>query len=446
MIKCEIAAVATTILFVLSAGVVSAENDSNQAPVKISGSAYYMFGQILHGYEVSRETNPVRHKWINTVSTTIAMSAAPTQWLSFKAGLELYTWLPISAGLTNKGEQRVVYKTFIPQAEAVLHWNCSDMFAFGAELGMFPYKYNSEARNLGEYLLRCDPYPLFIETKTDRPYATLLGLRLRTSFFNNTLHNDVIVNSKFERPPFYNGALSEVVSYNLANILDLGAGISFDHLFSVNEGDSALYGYFTDMNRIPGQEGTGGDTTFRKSNYYTFKGAKLMFRATFDPKPLFHNSSLLGAEDGKLYAELGVLGLKDYTYDVSDTLTRPTLLHRMPLMIGINIPAFKILDLLNFELEYCAYPYENSYYNAMEQKPRPGIASDSIWRNIYKTEDNLKWSVYLRKDISRLSVIVIWANDHAIYETVNWENRPCFEQYLRTRKSMHWFCKLNFKF
>ena len=54
-------------------------------------------------------------------------------------------------------------------------------------VGYFPYKYNPEARNLGEYLFRSGTYPVYLTNDYDFPLARVAGLRYGLNFSNDLL-------------------------------------------------------------------------------------------------------------------------------------------------------------------------------------------------------------------------------------------------------------------
>ena len=64
-----------------------------------------------------------------------------------------------------------------------------------------------------------------------------------------------------------------------------------------------------------------------------------MARVCFDFKKFF-NTNIFGDQDLKLYCEAAILGVKDYK------LYYNNLVQRIPVMVGFNVPAFKILDLI----------------------------------------------------------------------------------------------------
>jgi len=148
-----------------------------------------------------------------------------------------------------------------------------------------------------------------------------------------------------------------------------------------------------------------GDTTD-----YTFKGTKAAARITLDPK-VFIGSGILGENDLKLYAEVAVLGIKNYPGWYNNRK------ERIPIMIGFNLPAFKILDVFAAEIEYYPMPYQNSFqFMWKSNSPVPyfntyaGIDYYSDWSR--KTDDDWKWSLYASKKIKNLRISGQIASDH----------------------------------
>jgi len=100
------------------------------------------------------------------------------------------------------------------------------------------------------------------------------------------------------------------------------------------------------------------------------------------------------------------LGLKNYhdpgtaNHDGYDSL-----LWRVPMMAGFNLPTFKVLDVLSFELEYQDSPYPNSITNVLYNMSPVPVAVQS--------HAKFKWSLYAKKTIaSHVSIIGQVANDH----------------------------------
>ncbi len=219
---------------------------------------------------------------------------------------------------------------------------------------------------------------------------------------------------------------------------------------------------------------SGWDTT------WTLRSRKVDVRFTLDPKQLFGNPEIFSPEDLKIYAEMGILGgdkgkdsllfgFEDPEY--FDMNPDPTMLHRMPFLLGINVPVFNISNLLShemvwpfklllysslpytiwdlasLEMEWFKSPYSNDWWGGKDGAPSPvpyDISWDPEWDRIYRRRDNFKWTVYLKKSISKFDIITIFANDHTIYQTYNAETHPNTEQSLRKRKDWHWYLKFNY--
>ena len=184
------------------------------------------------------------------------------------------------------------------------------------------------------------------------------------------------------------------------SVLELGAGVDFHHLFSVDE--SKTTPQLTNNMYVDSSI----STTHPDTGYYTFRGIKLMGRLSFDPKGLF-SADFFGKEDLRLYSEIAMLGLKDYPGYYTN------LSQRTPIMIGFNFPCFKVLDVLAVEVEYYSNPYENSFANqfpasAQAQLPMP-IPTGGPTHN----DDNWKWAVYATKTFfQNCSLIFQVADDH----------------------------------
>ena len=87
--------------------------------------------------------------------------------------------------------------------------------------------------------------------------------------------------------------------------------------------------------------------------YYTFRGFKTAGRASIDFGALF-NSEKIRPGEFSLYSEIALLGIKNQPYYYENRA------HRRPIMAGINLPTFGLLDRLTLEYEHLASPFPNS--------------------------------------------------------------------------------------
>ncbi len=275
-------------------------------------------------------------------------------------------------------------------------------------LGYFPYQANMSVRNLGEFLFRSGTYPPFLVNNFNQPFTRLLGFRA-TSFLWGSLQQDLLFTSDAQIFPTMDFALSYVAHYTIANCLQIGAGITFSHLISVNSQLTSPTSFQNSYDSLAAMYITkNGDTA-----YYTFQGTKPDIMFSFDPKPLLPSglAKRLGADDGKIYGEACVIGWEDYkNYNTDTNLAFPDYNNRWDRavgMLGFNVPTFNLFDVLTAEVEYKPTRYPNSYKNVIDDNlPIPEVAAN-------RTIDPLKWSIYFKKTfLKKFSLIGQVARDH----------------------------------
>ena len=156
---------------------------------------------------------------------------------------------------------------------------------------------------------------------------------------------------------------------------------------------------------------------------YTFAGTKVMARASIDSKELLPDElkSLFGKNDLKLYGEAAILGVKNYPVSLDSSTRYTDILKRTPVMFGINLPTFKILDVLSIEGEWFGSPYPND----MSEIVRFGVptplnsttANSGVSAYADSTKNKWKWSIYAKKTIANhFSVVAQVAKDHYRWE------------------------------
>jgi hypothetical protein len=242
--------------------------------------------------------------------------------------------------------------------------------------GYFPFKYNPDAKHLGEYLLRCTAYPTIIYTGFEFAMVRELGFHANGTLdwlINNPQIDqfkwDLMLTSDTRGWPLQDWTVSALVSNNLLQFFDIGAGVSFQKFFSIIDTVTTPR---TKDNRYLSEN---GDT-----NYYTFKSIKLIGRASLNPQrfipefrlpfpQFFGKKPFFGKEDLKFYGEVAVLGLQNkvnYIWDTTGTgaggqqhlVKAPrvnpipndpvnyydSLADRMPYMVGINLPTQPLIS------------------------------------------------------------------------------------------------------
>jgi hypothetical protein len=429
-----------------------ADEEKQESKTTISGFGYFMVGQIVSGWTGSEFPDPayagassqrIAHYWQENAEVDLFLTSKPNDWFTTKVGLTVRSYNPLQSGSMEKASFYTNFLFSIPAAEGIFNWKFSDapvsLSSLLVEAGFFQYTFNPDAKNLGNYLYRSVISPLSIWTKIDYPWADLMGVRTEVGFLDNKIKIGAIFNSTVDFLPWYDWNLAFTGHYAPNKIINVAAAIEFDRLVSVGHSNTWL-----------------NDSICKK-----MAGTKIAARFSFDPKPLFGSLSFFGPEDCKLYGEAAVIGQNDSTLNVGDTSVPhigPPIywmgmpIRRMPLLLGINIPGFKVLDVISLELEWFKSPYPNDWQGALTQggnaEPVPLDISGSPWLiDNYVKKDNFKWSIYAKKRVfSNFEVMVFAANDHTIYKAFNLGSNNCPEQSLRKPNDWHWYGELRFYF
>jgi hypothetical protein len=433
-----------TILFTAAASLmlaisVMAEEDEEQISTDFSGYASFEAGQIMKGlssgYTAGDNPAEVRHGWVEKAEIGLYANLKIQENLHLIIGPEaaLTTSFKLPHGGTmndqNINDVKPLTRFSLGRGEAIYSFGDPERAAFQVEAGYFPYKYNQDARNFGEYIFRTNCYPAYFLNKFDRPFAYLLGFRAGNILWNN-FHHDLILNSEITEymPALGDFSLSYLADYKIPGIATIGGGISLNRIFSVNQSRTAPKSTNT-LLRIDNAQWY-HDTAFNNwtikngdSVFQSYGGTKLMGRLSIDLASLTHLTStgLFKSDDVVLYSELAILGLVNYTAYNYNNVTDPANLQidtthtyyndlkaRMPLAMGITLRApYNHLDLVNFELEYLDSKYPNDYFGAFKtMTPVPPISSP---------HEKLKWSLYVTKYLGKhVSIIGQMANDHYV--------------------------------
>ncbi|MBD3393151.1 MAG: hypothetical protein GF418_13595 [Chitinivibrionales bacterium] len=274
-------------------------------------------------------------------------------------------------------------------------------------LGYFPYSAAPESRNLGDYMFRTGVYPGYIIS--GREQARVAGLMLSAPYPSNFRH-DLLATIEVDIEPQYDWSLTYVGRYNLHDWLKLSAGVMLSRILPAipERTNPTSLEYMPNIYKIGYVDPTTGDTTF-----YRKTGVKLVGRLALDVrKLLFPRSARLGEQDLVTYVEAAFLGVKDYP----GYYEHPS--ERVPVMLGFNLPVFKLLDVLNVELEYYRSPYWNNPvyqgyaipYEDWDYSTIPDPKADLGWRS---TAQRLRWSVYGQRSFFRgMALYAQAASDH----------------------------------
>lgn len=347
---------------------------------------------------------------------------------------------------------------YLSQADLLFHIRDGENTKLELDLGCFPYKYNSSVRNLGEYLFRSGTYPQYLITEIDFPMARLTGLRFGGSFWKKTLNFDILLTTNTEWTAIGDASLSALISYKPSPVIELGIGGSCNDVISAKLNNTTPLDSATQYHAlIPG---TKDSATYN----YTFAGQKIMARFTLDPRQWFPMVHIFGNEDLKLYAEWAWLGVVDYPASVggywqkfnngTDSIFHPYTrydnpLQRMPIMVGFNFPAFKLLDVLSLEVEYFGNPYVNSTNSIRfdnEPVPLSSQANEQVAQYMNMHGDDIKWSVYAKRTfLNSFYVMGQAANDHIRWYRYNYTQMDG-KEVCRSLKDWYFTFKFGYNF
>lgn len=447
-----------SILAVLGAASSRAAESDSAAPSKVGfKSSGYVFWENFRIWEADYAGTKYKGDWFNSILGGFVLENQMSERLKTRVALEARLFRPFPRDVGGNAPASLLsrYDAYVHEAKAVYSFGNVEHPPFEVEVGYFLYDYNKDQHNLGEYLFRSKIYPTILFTDFELPMDRLLGIRIGNSPIKN-FHHDLLLTSEYKTYPKSDYSLSYVADYDLGGVLDIGAGVQFVNLLPVipsletpNNPDNVYYqipaqtftdsagqthtiaanqgffesnwqnkdqtawddfSYHTDTANLASPRKIYPQVQGVKTTKFSFQGTKVMGRLTFDPKKLMGSPSIFGSEDMKIYTEAAILGIKDYPFLYED------IKQRIPVMVGFNFPGFHILDVIGIEAEYCANKFPNNWWKSLQDGlPQPGPAGFD-WSNYdasnYK-EDDWKWSLYLRKQVSRgLFVTAQMASDH----------------------------------
>ncbi|MBN1130937.1 MAG: hypothetical protein JXA71_18250 [Chitinispirillaceae bacterium] len=462
-------------------------SDEGQENLEFYGHAWMQSGQFAN-YKYGVKGHELSNQWIQNNMVGIGLRSQFHPRLKGALGIDgwlSYNTFPdsmlIDPARVSKGAAIALW---IDQAKMTV--KCSpdpeDSLA-DLHIGYFPFKYNREARNLGEYMFRTGCYPGYIYSDGfDFANAPLAGFRVSSDFLG-MWHNDLFLTTELYLYPMNDFSLTWLTDATLGDgVLNIGGGIQLYHCLPVNN-DYTQPKYYQTNVVVPGQTPYAPNYYFDKNDplhedtlFYTFAGTKLMARFAFDPKPLL-GLDIFGAEDLKLYAEAIVLGVKNYPANPDpdpnwnmlpvNEFGYEKLMQKMPVMMGLNLPAFKIIDVLALELEYYGKKYANRSpvvtqglgmmrlpvpYDPQLNGGEPNGSRVSGGDGTYSKEyyyggaAQWKWSLYLKKTLlGNLSITSQIARDHSRVQTSLAQSIDQEEALIKD-KQWYWMLKFGYDF
>ncbi|HAO99490.1 MAG TPA: hypothetical protein DCQ83_05550 [Fibrobacteres bacterium] len=442
---------------------------------KLSGEAYTDMGQLVRG---NTEGLAVDGHYLNRFGVTLYAADTVQEKLFLKVGVGGLFWRTFPP-------EKEFWKNSIHFGPGITEASATFSFTrqLNAQGGYFPFRY-SPSMNLGEYLLRSESYPTYVATGgwtwVDSAYMRSLGFRVRASHFGGRFSHELGLYWEYENPPLYDISPAYLFSLRPSKGVEIGGGVALRRWFMNSQenpsmGSDPFYGdQYVEISNFPAVQGrsdqqasatgerkgirqflmnlqgcnadqskcthyldTAGnlvdvDTNglavpgsqraaiFTKTEDITRRAVNVMARVTFDCAELFH---LNGTGPFKAYAEWAILGVQNQPVYYED------ITQRMPVMVGVHIPTFGLLDLLAVEAEYLNNPYPDSKQKLdggtnpqvyPSDMPIPDVdysKNDFTVPSVHG--DDWKWSVHaVRSIVPGLKIKLQAANDHMRLRTV----------------------------
>jgi hypothetical protein len=403
-----------------------AEESSNVEFKRVSISGQFDNGQIVSGktssYEATAKNIDFNGEYFQRMGVWITQSAVVNSRLELTMGAGGIFWYSMPTLSSRIETRQTQFGPGISQAQGVYTFGDLQNPSAKLQMGFFPYKYNPDAKNLGEYLMRSGTYPGYVMTGGWSMFNSAgfmaQGARLNLPLWDGKFQSDFLLTMETTLPPLFSITPAYVASVTPVSGLRLGAGIACNHCLPVKPS--------VDSPRDPdGNNYVISSVTYDTANAtyvfnrdsserYTFKGVKVMASASVDPKA-YIPMDFLGPEDLKIYGEIAVLGWKNYPYYYEKRT------ERMPMMVGFNAPtrfgSVKLLDALSFELEYLNSAFVNDITQPLYGGlPIWNVPTDSAGYAAYQStakRDNWKWSVFASREITKgIQISAQAASDH----------------------------------
>ncbi len=407
------------------------------------GAGWTQFGRIEHSFTPpSLASNNYNSNWIEYAGGLISATAKIDSNWEGAMGLGALQ-VHLARGSINNAN--IWYPFLVPfVAEARITYS-HDLFSANDQLrltaGTFPYTYNPDVKNLGFYLLRGYVYPGILQSGFEIPFNITGGM---ARYQSGDFRNDLILKSETDDYPLYDFSLADVINYQVAPGLELGAGVNFYRLIPQNSkvtspptncltGDLGPYAELGQadpcgiIDTVNGVKDTVGGS---------LAGTKLMGRFHLDPKAWFENADggPWGKNDWVIYGEAAIIGLKDYPKVYNN------ILRRIPVMVGFDFPTWDLLDYFSLEVEY--YADKNS---SDEITAENGSWVPAVHPGYNYARDDWKWSFNLAKVfLGHVKLSAQVADDHT--RLGGYHDAATGVEVFSTPTDWYWMGKLAFFF
>jgi len=225
--------IGTGAVLTLSAGFCFVQ-DSSGIKIVPNGCAAMEVGEVVKGYDKNAgDISMVRYE---RIYLRTGLSAHLGEKTEFLGSMEVKTFNEFPRLVKLGATRRFYYYFYLTQAELSHRLVDDNGLRLDIGGGYFPYKYNNDARNLGEYLFRSTAYPQTLTTEFDFPFARLAGVYARSAY-SVGCHEfglDILATTNTEWMAIGDVNLSMIALYNYDRLFEIGAGVQFGSLISAD--------------------------------------------------------------------------------------------------------------------------------------------------------------------------------------------------------------------
>lgn len=344
---------------------------------------------------------------------------------SWSAAAEMH-WYFWRNQATDLGLFHIAGQKFNSDMQAWLRYQAGKQ---AVKFGFFDFKYNPDSKNLGEYLIRSEACPTILESAQGKDLMAWSDARVagvQYGYDGELLRHAALLYAEQINEPVNDISAAYFISAGPRSAeLSIGA----DYARFLRIGDSI---------HLTNDLQTVRNAAYADANGLTARAWKFILRGRLDLGAL-----LSMAGPFVLYGEAALLGLK------RDTLYYRNIRERMPMMAGVDIPTFGILDVLSFEQEYFPNPYYEKKYQLQENKftPLPSLLHDDEYAGAglpHIRSHDWRWSVNAERSLNRwIKLKLRIASDHM--RLFNWSGdyeggRP----FARNSTDWYWLARIEF--
>lgn len=428
----------------------SAAPVSGAAETEVHGAGWLQGGRVEASRELPDQTNDYRKNWIGQSGALLSIGTRLDARWDCALGLGTVMTQLARGSRGQAAKWYPFWAAWVDEARVGYTRSRDEALSFHLDMGIFPYGYSPDAKSFGQYLMHGYVYPGNLVMSKTGPLGVdpdLTGILARTRW--RGLGNDFIVDIETEDKPFYDISIADAIAWKPAQGVEIGAGINLYRAIPADakatspgkDCQARDLGISTGQTNQPNVcfilDSVGTDAA-GAAVYDTVTGSlsgiKLMGRLRLDPKAWFGlRAGPLGKNDLVIYAELAVLGTKDYPVYYDD------ILRRIPVMAGFNLPLFGWFE-ASLEIQYYASKYAGDDLGAQN-----GVWLPTLDRSIDPKRDDWKWSLSASKAFrGHIALMGQIANDDLRLGGYHYE--PTGKEAMRTPADWYWTAKLGYFF